>query len=185
MKSKSLLVVIGVVVIVGIILMTSYNGLVSLDESAKSAWAQVENQLKRRADAIPNLLETVKGYAAHEKEVIENISEARTRYSGANTPEEYEAAEAELSSAIKSLNIIVENYPDLKASENFRDFQAELAGTENRIATERMRYNEVIQSYNNKIRRFPTNLMAGMFGFEKRQYFEINEQDAEVPEVNF
>lgn len=185
MKSKSLLVVIGVIVIVGIILMTSYNGLVSLDESAKSAWAQVENQLKRRADAIPNLLETVKGYAAHEKEVIESISEARTRYSGANTPEEYEEAEAELASAVKSLNIIVENYPDLKASENFRDFQAELAGTENRIATQRMRYNEVIQSYNNKIRRFPTNVMAGMFGFEKRQYFEINEQDAEVPEVSF
>ena len=185
MKGKGLLTIVGVIVIVGIILMTSYNGLVTLDEKVDGAWAQVENQLKRRADAIPNLLETVKGYAAHEKEVIESISEARTRYSGANTPEEYEEAEAELASAVKSLNIIVENYPDLKANENFRDFQAELSGTENRIATERMRYNEVVQSYNKKIRRFPTNLMAGMFGFEKRQYFEINDQDAELPEVNF
>lgn len=185
MKGRGLLVVIGFLIIIGVIFMTSYNSLVTLDENANSSWAQVESQLKRRADLIPSLLETVKGYAAHEKEVIESISVARTRYLGASTPEEYEKAEAGFASAMQGLNIIVENYPELKANENFRDFQAELAGTENRIATARMRYNEVIQSYNNKIRRFPTNILAGSFGFEKREYFEINEQDAEVPEVNF
>lgn len=185
MKGKGLISIIGIIVIIGVIFMTSYNGLVSLDVSADSHWSEVENQLKRRSDLIPSLLETVKGYAAHEKEVIEGISEARTRYAGASTPAEYEAAESEFANAMQGLNIILESYPELKANENFRDFQAELAGTENRIATARMRYNEVIQSYNSKIRRFPTNLIVRMFGFEQRDYFEINEEDAKVPEVNF
>lgn len=185
MKEKPIFVIIAIIVVFAIMLATSYNGLVSLNENVDGAWAQVENQLKRRADLIPSLLETVKGYASHEKEVIEKISEARTRYSGASTPEEYEEAEAGLSSAMKSLNIIVENYPDLKASENFRDFQAELSGTENRISTERMRYNEVVREYNKKIKRFPTKIIAGIFNFDQKQYFEINEADAEVPEVKF
>jgi LemA protein len=185
MKNKSLLIIIGVIALVAVMFGGSYNKLSALDESVNNAWAQVENQLKRRADLIPSLLETVKGYAAHEKEVINSITEARAQYASAGTPQEYAEAEEGFNNAVKSLNLIVENYPDLKASQNFSEFQTELAGTENRIATERMRYNEMVKGYNTKIRRFPTNLIAGMFNFDKRQYFEINQQDAEVPKVNF
>lgn len=185
MKGKSFIIVIGVVILLVIFLAGSYNSLTSLDEGADNQWAQVENQLKRRADLIPNLLETVKGYAAHEKEVIDSITQARSMYAGAKTPGEYAEADEEFSSAIRSLNLVVENYPDLKANQNFTDFQVALEGTENRIATERMRYNDVVRTYNTRIRRFPTNIMAGIFGFDKREYFEINEQDAEVPKVNF
>lgn len=185
MKGKSLLIIIGIIVVIGVIFGGAYNKLTVLDENVKNSWAQVENQLKRRADLLPNLLETVKGYASHEKEVIDSIASARTQYTNANTPQEFAEAEEGLSSAINSLNLIVENYPDLKANQNFADFQVELAGTENRISTERMRYNETVQEYNTKIRRFPTNLIASMFNFETKQYFEINQADAEVPKVNF
>lgn len=185
MKGKSLLVIIGIIVILAVSFGGSYNKLAILDEDVKGAWAQVDNRLKERADLIPNLLETVKGYASHEKEIIEDISEARTRYSNASTPQEFAEADAEFSNAINSLNIIVENYPDLKANQNFADFQTELTGTERRISTERMRYNDSVKEFNSTIRRFPTNLIAGVFRFEKKQYFEINQQDAEVPKVEF
>ncbi len=185
MKGKSLLILVGIIVILALPLIGSYNSLATLDENVDAAWAQVENQLKRRADLIPNLLETVKGYAAHEKEVIDSIAAARTMYSSAKTPQEFAEANEGLSNAIKSLNVIVENYPDLKANQNFADLQVELASTENKISTERMRYNDMVKIYNTKIRRFPTNIMAGILRFEKRQYFEINQQDAEVPKVNF
>lgn len=185
MKGKGLLIIIGIIVLFAIMSVGSYNTLVTLDEGIDGAWAQVGNQLKRRADLIPNLLETVKGYASHEKEVIDSITEARAQYANAGTPQEFAQADEGLNNAIKSLNVIVENYPDLKANQNFADLQIELAGTENRIATERMRYNDTVKTYNTKIGRFPTNLMAGIFGFDKRQYFEINQQDAEVPKVNF
>lgn len=185
MKGKGLIIIIGIVVIIGVMAIGSYNSLATLDEDIKGAWAQVDNQLKRRADLIPNLLETVKGYAGHEKEVIENITLARSKYANAGTPQEFAEADEGLNTAIKSLNVIVENYPDLKANQNFADLQVELAGAENRIAAERMRYNDVVKVYNAKIRRFPTNLMANMFGFDKRQYFEIDGKDAEVPKVSF
>lgn len=185
MKGKGILIIVAVVVVLGFIVIAPYNSLVGLDEDADAAWAQVENQLKRRADLIPNLIETVKGFAAQEKDILSNISEARTKYAGANTPQEFAEADESLTTAIRSLNVIVENYPDLKSNQNFQALQTELAGTENRIATERMRYNEVIKVYNAKIRRFPTSIMAGMFGFDKRQYFEISDADAEVPKVDF
>lgn len=185
MKGKGLLIIIGIIVLLAIMSVGSYNNLATMDENVESAWAQVENQLKRRADLIPNLLETVKGYAGHEKEVIDSITAARAQYANAGTPQEFAEANEGLNNAIKSLNVIVENYPDLKANQNFADLQVELAGTENRIATARMRYNDVVKEYNTKIRRFPTNILAGMFGFDKREYFEINQQDAEVPKVNF
>lgn len=185
MKGKGILIILAVVIVLGLILIAPYNNLTSLDEDAEGAWAQVENQLKRRADLIPNLIEVVKGFAAQETEILSNIAEARTQYQGANSPEEYAEADESLNTAVRNLNVIVENYPELKSNELFQDLQAELAGTENRIATERMRYNEVIKTYNSKIRRFPTNLMAGMFGFDKREYFEINEADAQVPKVEF
>ena len=185
MKGKSLLIIVGIIVILAVSLGGSYNKLAILDEDVKAAWAQVDNRLKERADLIPNLLETVKGYASHEREIIEDISEARTRYSNASTPQEFAEADAQFTNAVSALNIIVENYPDLKANQNFADFQTELTGTERRISTERMRYNDSVKEYNSTIRRFPTNLIAGIFNFEKKQYFEINQEDAEVPKVEF
>lgn len=182
---RKALIPIAIVVIIAIILGSSYNGLVSMEESVDGSWAQVENQLKRRADLIPNLLETVKGYASHEEKVLTQITEARSGIQSADTPEEYAEADAELSQALGNLNVIVENYPELKANENFSELQAELASTENKISTERMRYNESVESYNGKIRRFPTNMIAGIFNFDRKEYFEINEEDAEVPEVDF
>ncbi len=185
MKGKGILIVLAVVLVIGFMFGSSYNNLVGLNEEAEGAWAQVENQLKRRADLIPNLIEVVKGFAAQEKDILSNISEARTKYAGANTPEEFAQADESLTSAVRSLNVIVENYPELKSNQVFQDLQAELAGTENRIATERMRYNEVITAYNSKIGKIPTKIMAGMFGFDKKQYFEISDEESEVPKVEF
>lgn len=186
MKGKGFLIgIIVIIAIVGMVFVGPYNRLVDMDESVKSSWGQIENQMKRRADLIPNLVEVVKGYASHESEVISSISEARKNYSTASTTEEYAEADENLNAAIRNLNVIVENYPDLKADKNFQDLQAELAGTENRIATERMRYNESVENFNKTIRRFPTNIVAGIFNFEKYDYFKISEKDAEVPSVKF
>ena len=185
MKGKGLLIIIGVIIILAISLGGSYNKLAVLDENVEGAWAQVENVLKRRADVIPNLVSTVKGYAEHEENVLTEITKARSGLQNASTPQEFAEADAQLNSAIDSLNIVVEAYPELKANQNFLELQAELASTENKIATERMRYNETVNSYNTTIRRFPTSLLAGVFNFDKRVYFEINQQDAEVPKVDF
>lgn len=185
MKGKSLIVIIVILVIIGMMLAGSYNKLASMDEGVDNAWAQVENVLKRRADLIPNLVNTVKGYASHEEEVLTQITNARAGLNNANTPVEAAQANDQFDTAIRSLNIVVENYPDLKANQNFLELQAELSGTENRISTERMRYNDSVRELNTAIRRFPTNIIAGVFNYESRQYFEINESDAEVPEVNF
>ena len=185
MKGRSLIVVIGIIVVLGFMLVGSYNNLASMDEGVTSAWAQVENVLKRRADLIPNLVNTVQGYASHEEEVLTNITNARAGLTSANSPGEFAEANAEFEAAMTSLNIVVENYPDLKANQNFLELQAELASTENKISTERMRYNDAVRKLNTTIRRFPTNIIAGMFNYESREYFEINAQDAEVPQVNF
>lgn len=185
MKGKGLLIIIGLIVVLAFMLGGTYNKLAVLDESIDGSWAQVENQLKRRADLIPNLVNTVKGYTTYEEEVLTKITNARAGIDSARTPQEFAQADAELGTALNNLNIVVENYPDLKASPLFADLQAELAGTENRITTERMRYNEVVRDYNTTIRRFPTNIMAGIFNFDNRQYFEINQADAEVPKVEF
>lgn len=185
MKGKSLIIILAIVVILGVALVSPYNNIASLDENVDSAWAQMESVLKRRADLIPNLVNTVKGYASHEEEVLTAITNARTGLANASTPEEYSEANAQYETAMRSLNIVVENYPDLKANQNFLELQAELSGTENRITTERMRYNEAVKEFNTTIRRFPTNIIAGIFNYDAREYFEINAQDAEVPEVNF
>ena len=182
---KKYLIIVGAIVLIIALLGGTYNKLTILDESVDGEWAQVENMLKRRADLIPNLVNTVKGYASHEKEVLTGITEARTKFNSANSPQEYAEANTELNRALTSLYAVVENYPELKANENFSELQYELAGTENRIATERMRYNEAVKKFNTTIRRFPTNIMAKMLGFEKRQYFEISPEDAEVPEVSY
>lgn len=185
MKGKSILILVGIVVVIAIFFGSSYNSLASLDEGVDGAWAQVENQLQRRADLIPNLVNTVQGYASHEEQVLTDITNARAGIESANTPEEFEEANQQMDSALNNLNIVVENYPDLKANENFQELQVQLEGTENRISTERMRYNDAVREFNTRIRRFPTNIIAGLFNFDSRTYFEIDPEDAEVPEVNF
>jgi LemA protein len=187
--NKTLLVVFGVIALLILIgffyIKGTYNGLVSMDESVKAAWAQVENQLQRRYDLIPNYVETVKGYASHEKEVFIRVTEARSRVAAAGNVNEKIQANNQLSSALARLLVVVENYPQLKANTNFIRLQDELAGTENRIAVERRRYNEAVKEYNIKIRQFPTNIFAGMFGFEKATFFEVPKERQEAPKVKF
>jgi LemA protein len=184
-----ILVVVAVVVIIGLVLVLSavgiYNRLVGLDESVNAAWAQVENQLQRRYDLIPNYVETVKGFAKQEREVFIRVTEARAKVGGAGTVGEKIEANNELSSALSRLLVVVENYPQLKSDQNFIRLQDELAGTENRIATERRRYNEAVRAYNQSIRRFPTNFIAGLFGFERAEFFEAPESAETPPEVSF
>ncbi|MHB1420597.1 MAG: LemA family protein [Bacillota bacterium] len=163
----------------------SYNGLVNADEKTNAAWGQVDNQLQRRADLIPNLLNTVKGYATHEKEVFQSVSDARAKLAGAGSVQQRGAAEGELSSALNRLLAIAEAYPQLKADANFRQLQDDLAGTENRIAIARKDYNDAVRSYRSKTRRFPTVLIANMLGFEPRAYFQADKDAAEVPRVDF
>lgn len=163
----------------------SYNKFIALDEMVKSSWAQVENQLQRRYDLIPNLVETVKGYAKHEKDVLIEVTNARARVGGAGKIPDKIAANNELSSALSRLLVVVERYPDLKANQNFLRLQDELAGTENRIAVERRRYNEAVQSYNVAVRSFPGNIVAGFFGFEKAAFFTAPVAAQTAPQVKF
>jgi len=162
-----------------------YNGLVNQREAVDSSWAQVQNVLQRRADLIPNLVNTVKGYAAHEKEIFEHVADARARLAGARTPAEATAASSALDGALGKLMVIVEAYPQLKASENFVRLQDELAGTENRIAVERMRYNEIVRDYDQSIKHFPNSLFAGLFGFAAKDYFQADATAQHVPDVKF
>lgn len=163
-----------------------YNGIVSKHETITAKWAQVENQLQRRADLIPNLVNTVKGYAAHEKTVLENITNARSQWGAAKTPEEKVAAAGAMDSALARLLLVVENYPNLKADQTFLALMDELSGTENRIAVERMRYNEGVRDYNVTVRIFPGNIIAGMFGYKPAtEYFKAEERAKAAPEVKF
>jgi LemA protein len=162
-----------------------YNRFVTQEEAVKAQWAQVENQLQRRNDLVPNLVATAKGFAAHEQQVFQAIAESRARLAGAQSPAEtMEAANAQ-TSALSRLLAIVENYPQLKANEQFNRLMDELAGTENRIAVERMRYNERVQEYNTLRRQFPANMTAGVFGFEEYPFFKAPESAQQVPQVAF
>ncbi len=163
----------------------SYNKFVSQEEAVKAQWAQVENQLQRRNDLIPNLVETVKGYAQHEESVYKDIADARSRLLAATTPDEKIQAANQQSSALGRLLAVVESYPQLKANEQFNRMMDELSGTENRIAVERMRYNEKIQEYNTARRQFPANLTAKLFGFKEHPLFEAPADAKQVPKVNF
>lgn len=185
---KSLGVVIAIVAVIAVIVALfagSYNNLVSLEEKVSKEDSNVSIMLERRADLIPNLVNVVKGYVAHEEGVIKAITEARENLLNASTIEEKSKANNELTNAINALMVIVENYPDLKASENFINLSDELAGTENRIANARSNYNDAVSNYNTAIKRFPTNILANLFGFEEKDYFEIEESKEEVPEVEF
>lgn len=183
------LIVLAVILIIvigfGSIIAGSYNNLVKLDEETNAKWAQIENQLQRRADLIPNLVNTVKGFAAQEENVLLGVTQARSRLETARTPGEYADANAQLTTALERLNVVVEAYPELKSNENFIRLQDELAGTENRIAVARMDYNESAEILNKKVRTFPTNIVAGLFGFNQREYFKVSDEAKEVPQVNF
>jgi LemA protein len=162
-----------------------YNGMVSARENVDSKWSQVDNQLQRRSDLIPNLVNTVKGYASHEKEVFQSVSDARAKMAGAKTVGDKLAANTELNSALSRLLAVAENYPQLKADQNFRQLQDELSGTENRIAVARKDYNDAVQSYNTKIKSLPYSLFAGALGFTARDYFKVEETAKAVPKVQF
>ena len=171
-----------------------YNTMVELDENVAASWSQVENVYQRRADLIPNLVNTVKGYAEHEQETLTAVIEARSKATSVNvnadqlneqTMQNFQKAQEGLSSALSRLMVVVERYPDLKANQNFRDLQAQLEGTENRIAVERRKFNEATRAYNTYIRSFPRNLYAGMFDFERKPYFEADQGADTVPEVQF
>ena len=188
------IVVLGVLAIIALWAANVYNGLVSAEEEVESAWAQVENQYQRRSDLIPNLVATVKGYAAHESETLEGVISARARATQITvdpsnaTPEQlaaYQKAQGELSQALGRLMAVAESYPDLKANENFRDLQAQLEGTENRCTIARQNFNEVARAFNTYLRRFPNNIIAGAFGFEKKPYFEADEEAKKAPKVEF
>jgi LemA protein len=187
--TKVFLIILAIVVVFVLIFYSSikgtYNKLVTLDEGVKTAWAQVENQLQRRMDLIPNYVETVKGYARHEREVFIEVTEARAKVAGSVSPSQQIEANTELTAALSRLLLVVERYPDLKANQNFIRLQDELAGTENRIAVERMRYNEAVREYNVYIRRFPTLILANMFGFTRAPLFEAPEEAAKPPKVQF
>ena len=163
----------------------SYNRFVGQEEAIKQQWAQVENQLQRRNDLIPNLVETVKGYATHEESVFKEIADSRSKLLAAKSPEETIAAANQQTAALGRLLAVVENYPNLKANEQFNRLMDELAGTENRIAVERMRYNQKVQEYNTSRRQFPANLTAKVFGFKEYPYFQAPPEAKQVPKVNF
>ena len=189
---KTGIIVIAVVVLLAIFCISSYNSMVSQDEAVGTAWSNVENQYQRRADLTPNLVNTVKGYASHEQNTLSEVVEARAQatqtridVNDAAAMARFAQAQGELSSALSRLLAVTENYPELKANENFQTLQAQLEGTENRISVERRKFNEVAKAYNTSIRRFPRNILAGMFGFEKRPYFEAQEGAEKAPEVKF
>lgn len=191
-------ITIGAILLIVILLFaggcSSYNGMVDADQAVSKQWGQVESQYQRRSDLIPNLVSTVKGYAAHESGTLEKVTEARAKAGSITltadelTPENmarFQQAQNELSGALKSLLAVSEAYPDLKANENFLDLQKQLEGTENRIATERMRFNEAVENYNLKVLRFPGNIWAGIFGFDPKDMFKADEGAQNAPKVSF
>ena len=191
-KSTIIIIVVAVIAIVWGI--TGYNGLVGMDEGVQTKWADVETQYQRRADLIPNLVNTVKGYAAHESETLQAVVEARAKATSVNIDPtnmsaeqiaNFQKAQDGVSSALSRLLVTVEKYPDLKANENFRELQVQLEGTENRISVARRDYNEAARKYNTSLRSFPKNILAGMFGFEKKAYFEAQEGSEQAPTVQF
>ncbi len=190
----TILVIVGLVLLLVLMLSGRYNRLVTLEEGVTASWAQVENVYQRRADLIPNLVNTVKGYADFEQSTLTQVIEARAKATSVTIDptnlneaslQQFQQAQEGLGSALSRLMVVVERYPDLKANQNFMDLQAQLEGTENRITVERRTFNETAQAYNTEIRRFPNNMLAGMFGFEKKAYFQAESGAEKAPEVQF
>ena len=194
MKKVTVIIIVAIVAVIAVWAVNGYNSLVGMDEGVSNQWANVETQYQRRADLIPNLVNTVKGYAAHEQETLQGVIEARSKATQIKvdptdlTPErlaQYQAAQGQLATALGKLLAITENYPDLKANQNFLELQAQLEGTENRINVARKNFNDAARAYNTAIRRFPKNILAGLFGFDKRAYFEAQEGAEVAPTVEF
>jgi LemA protein len=181
----AVIVIVVIVIVIGLVFWLGYNGLVKRRVQVDNAWSQIDVQLKRRHDLIPNLVETVKGYAAHERGTFEAVTQARANAINAQTPPEQAQAENVLSGALKSLFAVAEAYPDLKANQNFLNLQEELTSAEDRIAYARQYYNDSVGSYNTQIQKFPTNLLAGMFHFERREFYDAAPEDTETPQVQF
>ena len=180
-----LIILIAIIIIILVAIVAIYNGLVTARNKVKNAWAQIDVQLNRRADLIPNLVETVKGYAAHESSVFEDVTAARAGLMNANGVKEIGEANNQLSNTLKTLFAVAENYPELKANENFKELQAQLAQTEDKIAYSRQFYNDTVLMYNNKCQTFPSNIFAGMFGFKEADFFEAAGEARSVPKVEF
>ena len=178
-------IILGVIALIVLFFVTTYNGLVKLRNKVKDQWAQIDVLLKRRADLIPNLVETVKGYAKHEKETLEAVINARNKAVSAQTPEDEIKANGELSGALSRLFALAESYPDLKANQSFLDLQSNLKETEDKIAYARQFYNDAVLAYKNKLEMFPSNIIAGMFGFKPEPFFEATEAEKETPQVKF
>lgn len=178
-------IVVGILALLVVLGVGSYNSLVTKDVAVNSAFAQIDNVLQRRADLIPNLVSTVKGYAAHEQQVFDNLAQARAQYAGARNPSQKIAAAGQMESALARLMVVVENYPTLKANENFARLMDELSGTENRISVERKRYNDSVQDFNTSVLRFPQNIIARLMGFESKKFFEAPEANRVAPKVEF
>lgn len=184
-RNKTLVIILGVVVILGLWVVGSYNSLVSQEKAVTAQWAQVDNQLQRRFDLIPNVVETVKGELKQENTIFTTLAEARTRYSGATTVDQKAAAASQYESAIGRLLVISENYPVLNSSRGFSELRVELEGAENRISVERMKYNQLVQGFDTSISRFPGMLVAKLFGFSEKSYFNVPDSAKVVPTVQF
>ena len=180
-----IIILIAVVAIIVLFVINTYNTLVELRNKVKDQWAQIDVQLKRRFDLIPNLVETVKGYAKHESSTLEAVVKARNTYLSASTPEAQMKADGELTQAITKLFALSEAYPELKANENFKQLQSELTSTEDKISYARQFYNDIVMKYNNKIEMFPSNIVAGMFNFKTQAFFEVNEEERQNVKVQF
>lgn len=193
-NQRTLIIIVAVFLAIGAFVITKYNGLVAQDENVNKAWGNVETQYQRRSDLIPNLVETVKGYASHEKTTLESVMNARSKATqiqmnvndlSEQKLQQYRQAQGEITAALGRLIALSENYPDLKANENFKDLQVQLEGTENRISESRRQFNEAVQHYNMTVRTFPGNLIAGLFGFEKKNGFVAETGSEKAPQVNF
>ena len=193
-KNKGMVITLAVIAVIALWSISAYNGMVGMDEGVQGKWADVETQYQRRSDLIPNLVNTVKGYAAHEKETLAAVVQARSEATSvkidptnmtAEQMAQYQQAQNGVSSALGKLLVVVEKDPDLKANQNFLELQAQLEGTENRITVARRNFNEAAKEYNTAIRRFPKNILAGMFGFEKKAYFEAEQGAEKAPQVEF
>ena len=193
-NQRTLIIIVAVFLAIGAFVITKYNGLVAQDENVNKAWGNVETQYQRRSDLIPNLVETVKGYASHEKTTLESVMNARSKATqiqmnvndlSEQKLKQYRQAQGEITAALARLIALSENYPDLKANENFKDLQVQLEGTENRISESRRQFNEAVQHYNMTVRTFPGNVIAGLFGFEKKNGFVAETGSEKAPQVNF